>query len=166
MYLQRLTKSGTEWRASSRIRVNNEETTYESDQFVPALTVDEEGYVHIVFYDDRRFTDPDDPNDPEEDQQPDSTEHPKYDAYYAWAPIGNLNFNNGDRNVRLYLDHEDPADPPALDWGLLVNEPREYIGITWYNDSIWMTYPGTDSGDPQANDSVVWSTRVNWVTSP
>ena len=41
--------------------------------------------------------------------------------------------------------------------------PREYNGITWYGDFIRTTYTGTDPNDPQANDSVVWSSRLDWA---
>lgn len=78
IYLRVLTRvSGAKWSVGEPIAVVDDSvTTFESDQLLPALDVDEDGGIHIIFYDDRNYTDPDDPNDPIEDQQPDSEFYP------------------------------------------------------------------------------------------
>ena len=164
VYLRRLTKSGGKWSATARIQVNKDVTQNESDQFMPALTVDSASRIQVTFYDDRRFTDPD-PNDPNEDQQPDTVGSPKFDVFYAWAPHYDLSFEDEDRNIKLFLDPNNPSDPnepAALDFALESVNPREYIGITWHGDHVWTTYPGTWEDDPAPNQGVIWSSRIDW----
>jgi hypothetical protein len=108
------------WQIDDPIQVNDDDTDFESDQFLPSVTVDESGYTHVIFHDDRRF---------EQDDELD----PKFDVWYAWSDVELLNFEG--RNSLLYEnDPNDPNDPPALDFTLDVQpvwfELGEYIGIT------------------------------------
>ena len=160
VYVHEIVRDDTIWEVGNRIKVNNETTDYESDQFMPEMIVDAAGYVHILFYDDRRFTD-----GPEGDLQPDDdTPRPKFDAYYAYAPVDNLNFQQpAERNRLLYLRRpNDPNEPPAFDRTLAPNaSPREYNGIAWYADRIWTAYTGM-SEDEEDNKTLIWSSRIDW----
>lgn len=157
-YLYKIEGWGSCWVASPRVKVNDDtDPDGEYDQFMPSVTVDGEGWIHVLFYDDRRFD--------QEDGAPDPNNPPRFDGYYAWATVDNLTFQ--DRNVILYLDPNDPggpSDPPGLNWEDEDQlDPHEYNGIAWYADTVWTTYTGTDPNDPQANDSVVWSSRLDWI---
>lgn len=159
VYVRQITRDGRIWELGDRIKVNNDTTDYESDQFMPELIVDAAGYVHILFYDDRRFTD-----GPGYDLQPDDNcPQPKFDAYYAWAPVDNLDFEEAGRNLLLYLNNpSDPNEPAAFDRTLAPNaNPREYNGIAWYGDRIWTAYTGTWADDPD-NKTLIWSSRIDW----
>lgn len=125
--------------------------------------------IHVIYYDDRRYTDPDDPNDPDEDQQPDNSVYPKFEVFYAWAPVNDLDFDpeeHPERNKLLYeIDPDDPNDPPGLDfskylWGQF--EPGEYIGISAYVNQIWTSFAGTWGNPPPIYESLIWSSRINW----
>jgi hypothetical protein len=160
VYVHEIAKSGAVWQLGQKVKVNNETTDYESDQFMPSMTVDAGGYVHIAFYDDRRFTDA-----PEGDLQPDGFARPKFDAYYAWAPVDDLAFeNHPNRNELLHIGNpEDPDQPAAFDRTLVWLNPREYNGIAWYGDRIWTAYTGSrEDNDPNNNDSLIWSSRIDW----
>lgn len=166
VYVQTVTRQGTGWVVGPRVLVNNDSTTFESDQFMPAMTVDDNGLVHFIFYDDRDHTD-----GPEDDLQPDgcgpnpTCQTPKFDVYYAWAPVSNLVFeDHPERNQRLFLT-QNPNDEPALDLALEIFEIRDYIGICWYGDTVWTAYSGTWTGDygpPNPNnESMLWSSQIN-----
>lgn len=145
IYMHRFTRPGGTWILSPRIKVNNDDTPFEADQFLPSITVDHAGRIHISFYDDRNY----------EDQQ-DSEPKPKYDAFYAYSD------NHGDTwtNVRLPGDPNNPNEP-ALDWNLKKVDPHDYNGITCYGDTVWTTYAGTWSQDP-GNKAVISSNRLDW----
>jgi hypothetical protein len=161
VYVRAIVRDGAIWELGNRVQVNNGDTLYESDQFMPELIVDAAGYIHILFYDDRRFTD-----GPEGDLQPDDgCPQPKFDAYYAYAPANDLDFSDPERNRLLYLTNpNDPDEPAAFDRTLATNAtPREYNGIAWYGDRIWTAYTGTrDDETPGTNDTLIWSTRIDW----
>jgi hypothetical protein len=151
VYLRVLTRStGNWWTAGPGIQVNDDATEYESDQFLPCVVVDEGGYIHVMYYDDKQYTD-----SPEGDLQPDETNRPKFDVFYAWSP------SQGATWFHEELYGEDPPEA-ALDCVLRYVDPHEYNGITWYGDSLWTTYAGTWSGDQQTNKAVILSSRVDW----
>ncbi|MBU0618458.1 MAG: hypothetical protein KKI02_12140, partial [Planctomycetes bacterium] len=157
VYVHEIIRDDTIWEVGDRIKVNNDDTLYESDQFMPEIIVDTGGYVHILFYDDRRFTD-----GPGYDLQPDDgCPRPKFDAYYAWAPVDNLDFEEPGRNLLLYLTNpSDPNEPAAFDRTLAPGAtPREYNGIAWYGDRIWTAYTGMWADDPD-NKTVIWSSGL------
>ena len=162
IYLHELTRDAGKWCASERILVNNDVTQFESDQWAPSMTIDDQGYVHIIFYDDRDFTDPNDPNDG--DQQPDSTARAttKYNVYYAWAPVDNLDFSPEQRNLELFAS---PAET-AYDGSLSAFDPHEYNGIAWLGDVVFTTYAGTWEADTQPNESAISSSRIIWHDAP
>jgi hypothetical protein len=150
VYLNVLTRNPTtdEWTDGGRITVNQDPTNVESDQFLPAVAVDEQGRVHVVYYSDYRYR-----TGPE--QQTDDTLNPKFDAHYVVVTF--------------------PQGVPAFDWFELVSDPNEpaidfTVNLTWnnwamggygpgeYNDiwfkkdpfdgsNIWTAIAGTSSRD-------------------
>lgn len=86
----------------------------------------------------------------------------------AWAPLDDLDFSDTDRNRRMYLnDPNDPNDPAGLDLADTPTypwlDPHEYNGLTWFGDTILMTYTGSDSLISYPNKTMIWSTRVDWI---
>ncbi len=145
VYLRVLTRSGS-WTAGPRIRVNNDvDPSGAYDQFMPSVTVDIEGRIHVMFYDDRNYTQQDNQTNPP----------PKFDVFYAWSPDQATTWFNEE------LFANDPAEP-ALDWALANTRPHEYNGIAWYGNSVWTTYTGTWSQDQQTNKAVISSSRIDW----
>ena len=41
-------------------------------------------------------------------------------------------------------------------------DPHEYNGIAYYEDTVWATYAGTWKDDPQNNEAVISSNRMDW----
>lgn len=156
IYLNRLTKSGDVWSVTDQIKVNNDDTEFESDQFMPMLTVDDVGRLHVIFYDDRRFNVLSD--------QVDGAANADFDVYYAFSE------NQGQAwgNERLFLVENEAEDPPALlrRQGIHIGNPREYNGIAWYRyDSgvrVFTAYTGTDDDDPDPDDGTIWSSAIEW----
>jgi len=168
--LRRNALTGT-WAAElDRVRVNDENPQgVIADQFLPALTVDPYGRVHVIFYDDRhhRFQD-------------DSTVQPKFDVYYAYSDTGGASF----ANERLFLDPElPPEEDPGVDFWHDVDENFEitdYIGITYrqsgVHTDIFTSFTGSSATDGDPNDpndpyhhddeSLIWSSRILWSASP
>ena len=165
VFLTVLERSGSYWYVAGepRIRVNNDPNDVVSDQYLPAVTVDTQGRIHIIFYDDRSFAD-----------QNDQTADPVFDAYYAYAPLDDLDFQSDpERNRRLYaeLDPPHPPDPPALDFSLDIwegFEAGEYIGITSSSfgvgrREVWTSFTGTlPAEDPHPDEVVIWSSLIEW----
>lgn len=161
VYLHKLAKVGDYWQLGPQRQVNDPSaTTYESDQFLPSVTVDDTGRVHIIYYDDQRFTD-----GPTGDLQPDQgSPEPDFDVYYAWSEDQGANW----LYARLHLDPDPQNDPPALEFSLEPSiRPKEYIGIAWYGaenvSEVWTAYTGTWEDDPQPNDAVMWSSLIDWT---
>jgi hypothetical protein len=146
VYLRVLTRSGS-WTAGPRILVNNnaDPPGEESDQFMASATVDLEGRIHVMFYDDRNYDQGDTQRDPP----------PKFDAFYAWSTDQGTNWSNDE------LFANDPSEP-ALDWALDRLDPHEYNGIAWCGNTVWTTYAGTWSGDQQTKKAVILSSRIDW----
>lgn len=153
IYLRKLTRLlGSIWSVGGRVKVNNDVTPYESDQFLPSVTVDDQGRIHIIFYDDRNYNLTSD----QEDNSPD----PKFDVYYAFSDDQGAGFTN----FELY--GIPPA--PALEFGLTGSpfaNPGEYIGISFYErgpaTEVWTSFTGTSTQDPCLTDkSVIFSSRI------
>lgn len=152
VYMNVLTMVAPWWQAGPRIQINDDQTTFESDQFIPSVTVDYAGRIHVTFYDDRNYTD--DPNDPENDQQPDGCELPKFDVFYAYSDTQGAQW----ANVEL---HAVPSEP-ALDFDWKKIDPHEYNGIACDGNTVWATYAGTWKDDPQNNKAVISANRMDW----
>jgi len=168
--LRRNALTGT-WAAElDRVRVNDENPLgVIADQFLPALTVDPLGRIHVIFYDDRHHED-----------QHDLTMNPKFDVYYAYSDDGGAHFYN----ARLFLDPElPPEEDPGVDFWHDVDENFEitdYIGITYrqsgVHTDIFTSFTGSSATDGDPNDpndpyhhddeSLIWSSRILWSASP
>jgi len=154
IFFRKLTRmTFNSWLAGPQIRVNDDPVLPESDQFMPSIVVDNQGRIHVVFFDDRRF------------DQDDTDSTAKFDAFYAWSEDGGQTWNN----QRLFLDPNDPQDPAALDLSVApIGYPvREYIGITFFEDvggtHVMTAYHGTDPNEQDSDKSVIWSSRIDWV---
>jgi hypothetical protein len=122
-------------------------------------------WMHVIFYDDRRFDeqidfppdcDPNDPNDP--------YLCPKFNVYYAYSENGGLSFPEPDREL-----YQVPPET-ALDYAVVEGQGtftfQDYIGITWQAAGqgyrIWTTFTGTHADDPTEHDSVIYSSQIPW----
>lgn len=144
----------------TRARVNDDELAYDTDQFLPQATVDDNGGLHVTWYDDRDYEDqPDGPNSP----------NPKFDMYYAYSGNHGASFN-----PNIELTRDDPNSTEAcLNYALFdedpgfdfANRPGEYNGITAYGDEVWTCFTGTSWQElhdyPDHNPSVIWSSRID-----
>ena len=146
IFCVRLNWTGNGWLQSRPVRVNCDDATVaESDQFLPAAAVDAAGRLHVAFYDDRRF------------DQPDTQTNARFDVYYAVSTDRGASF----RDWRL----KGSPDEPALDFNLnTANQvPGEYPGIATLGDRLVMiTFAGTSSNDPTPDQSVIHAARVRW----
>lgn len=82
VFLHKLTKGAGRWFVGPRRRVNPVDYPGDYDQFLPTVTVDLDGRVHVLYYSDENYPDQDDgllqdPNDPNETRS--------FDAYYAFS---------------------------------------------------------------------------------
>ncbi|MFO0837779.1 MAG: hypothetical protein U1D55_04575 [Phycisphaerae bacterium] len=144
------------------IRVNdpdppNAETP--SDQFNPAVRVDQTGRVHVVFYDDRDW-----PSQRDGNSAPDL----KFNVFYASRAPGQTTFGP---QRRLFELVDSPTDPPAGNRNLLTHngyELGEYLGLDVFRDAftgavtVWAGFCGSTPNDEHADKSVIWASRVNW----
>ncbi len=160
IYARVLTRSGGYWSAGEESRVNDDDTEFESDQFLPSATVDASGRMHSIWYDDRLYNTTSD--------QADNTQYPKFDVYYARCIPSGSGFDIS-VNELLYgtgVEEGQPAlDYPLLEGWAFPNRPGEYNGIGVEGDVVWTTYTGTThaSGSGVANPSVIWSSVIDWT---
>ncbi len=140
------------WCPSGRIRVNDDDDPNQiSDQFLPSIIVDDDGYIHVIFYDDRNY------------EQDDNAEEPRFDVYYAYSVDGGEHWTNEE----LEYDPDDPNAPrvPAVNLDAELDlrgfELGEYIGITYYDSAVWTSYAGTWD-EEEDEQSLIWSTRIEW----
>ena len=130
----------------------------DTDQFLPMLTVDSEGRVHVLYYDDRNFCQQDTVLD----------DLAKFDVVYGVSCNGAQSFQTallkpaGSHGV-AYLDYE----KELLDWDV-----REYNGLAWTERltgtiRIWSAISGTSSLDSDGlpfpgNKSVVYAIKFDF----
>lgn len=139
------------WSITQNVRVNDDPLVPgdDRDQFQPAAIVDGQGRVHVVFYDDRRYTQAD--SDP--------TLTAKFDAYYAYSLDGGSTF----ANVRINRIINEPVmDFAILGESLPQLQPGEYPGIAVKNDVVVLTMAGTWSLSPNSKKSVIWGCIVTF----
>lgn len=166
--------SGDQWRIADRVRVNqdaDDPNNTDRDQFLPNVVSDKNGRVHVTYYDDRAYVQPDgpaaDPNDP--------NLSPRFDFYYAVSPDRGQHWF--ERRLAWPNDPSEPAvdlrysvDPNAApDWVGFGYELTDYTGIAIADitcppqaDDVWMAFTGTSSTDvdPNNDKSVIWYSRV------
>ena len=116
----------------------------DTDQFLPMLSVDSEGRVHILYYDDRNFC--------QEDTVLD--DFAKFDVVYAVSCNGGQSFQTAlmkpaSAHGVAYLDYE--KEQPNWD-------VREYNGLTWtetpFGDiKVWTAFAGNSDQDSDPNDN-------------
>ncbi len=150
--------SGNVWQIVRRVSVVLANASQnESDQFMPAVDIDTNGRIHVIFYDDRKYTD-----GPDGDQQPDgpATPAPKFDVFYASSSDGGQQWSNAE----LFA----VPPEPAMDFSrgpLGSFQFGDYIGIDVGTDRVWTSYMGTAQADdppddPNHNPTVIWSSEI------
>jgi hypothetical protein len=124
IYFTRSTDGGNTW--SNPIRLNDDSLGNLRDQFHPWLKVDNNGAIHVIFY-DRRL----DPNNLLFDVYLTSS----YDGGLTWTP--NKRITTVSSNPNLF--------PPPIDAGRL----GEYIGLDAIDSTkIFMAWSDTREGNP------------------
>ncbi|MEP0848675.1 MAG: hypothetical protein HRF50_17860 [Phycisphaerae bacterium] len=168
VYARLLTYNSGEgyWELGDEVQVNDDDTLYESDQFLPSPTVDSSGRLHITWYDDRLY------NASSDQLDGTGTADPKYDVFYAMGTVGanGLEF----RDNELLYGTGDEEDEPALnyvrlhdpdpDWDF-PDRPGEYNGIAADGDWVITSFTGTSAEDANQsghNPSVIWSSTIDW----
>jgi len=156
VYLRAIIRRDGGWLLGPPRRVNQNTDTL-SDQFLPAVTVDHRGRIHVIFYDDRAYSQEDGPPGPDD---PD----PRFDVYYALSADQGRTW----QEKKLVLE---PTDEPAVDLGLAPLSPGfelgEYADIAWFarpdgTTEVWTAFAGTLSTDAlgsAADRSVIYSSR-------
>ena len=158
IFCRLLTNMGTYWDLGDAVRVNDDPVTVwppdDKDQVLPAVEVDTSGRVHIVFYDDRKYS-----------QDDLDTSGIAFDVYYAVSLDSGVTFTN----VEFGAIPKEPAlqsDLTSLSGGSPT--PGEYPGIACHEDTVWVAFSGTWSGEEIspgvfADDrSVIYVSRVKY----
>ena len=91
---------------NAEVNVLSQRPPEEKDQFLPSVTVDDQGRIHVIFYDDRNY---------EQTHNNPPTLLPKFDVYYAVSTNQGATFTN----FELYAV---PA-APALEFSLTRSFP-------------------------------------------
>lgn len=170
VYARLLTYNSGEgyWELGDEVQVNDDDTLYESDQFLPSPTVDSSGRLHITWYDDRLY------NASSDQADGTATADPKFDVFYARGVVngqGLLTFPTGNQ---LLYGTGDEEDEPELNYALLhdpdpdwdfPDRPGEYNGIAVDGSTVWTTFTGTSAQDDNQvnNPSVIWSSLIVWT---
>jgi hypothetical protein len=121
IFFTRSTDRGDSW--SDAIRLNDDDINNECDQFHPWLYVDEQGIIHVIFYDRRN----------------DEGRNLWMDVYYTRSTDGGQTFSP---NMRITTESSDPT-AGTITAGLL----GEYIGLTAYNNIIHPVWTDTREGN-------------------
>lgn len=165
VFVQKITRDGDDWVAHARVRVNQ---NYEdpndpnsSDQFTPTVIIDNDGNLHVIYYDDRRW--------PEQNDGPPHTGD-KFDVYYA---ISTDHGATWEERLLYAVDPEDPNEVPSLDpsyddYGAPYGKfgPFEYPGLAYYVDHtrefLLASFTGTDPNDPYGvgNCAAIFSSLI------
>jgi hypothetical protein len=121
IFFTRSTDRGQTW--STAIRLNDDDPRNECDQFHPWLYVDEQGVIHVIFYDRRN----------------DEGRNLWMDVYYTRSTDGGETFSP---NMRITTESCDPT-AGTITAGLL----GEYIGLTAYDNIIHPVWTDTREGN-------------------
>ena len=158
-----LTRSNTGWSLGEPVRVNDDPVEVlppdDKDQLLPAAAVDSEGRLHIVYYDDRNYYQPDG----------DSAAGIKFDAFYAVSLDGGATFTN----IELGTIKKEPAlQCEMTTYGIssIHATPGEYPGIVCEGNTVWIAFSGTFSaevidevtGIPAPDKSVIYVAKITY----
>lgn len=138
VYFRRLTLNPATgfWSAGDPVRVNNDEVIAGNikDQFRPEMVVTPRpggsSWIHIMFYDDRDFT------------QADNVSTATVNYYYALSRDGGATFAE---NYQVFYNAPGPGDPPVLDMAapLPPEHPQFGFEIGEYNGITVREFEGT-----------------------
>lgn len=142
MYLIKSVDGGETW--SAPMRVNDDPLGFDVDQFHPWLTVNQDGVVAIIFYDQRM-----DPN------------HYLFDVFAAYSFDGGQTFTTNHRITTVSsspddLDKSAPrdawegqVDPQGVYHYLnpMAGRIAEYIGVTLFHDAVTAVWTDTRNGN-------------------
>ncbi|RJP77401.1 MAG: exo-alpha-sialidase [Candidatus Zixiibacteriota bacterium] len=129
LFFTRSTDGGTTW--SPRVRINDDAVANGCDQFHPWLVCDEQGALHVTFYDRR--------NDPGQNLL--------MDLYYAYSTDGGENWSV---NERITTVASNPAND-SLDSGLI----GEYNGLAVRDGVIYPVWTDTRNGHQDTYTAVL-----------
>lgn len=164
--VSRPSPTGT-WSAGAPVRVNKDTVgASDADQFQPVVAVDANGNVHVLFYDDRNYDQP--------DVLPYCSTNPglRFDAYYCRSTSHGATFT--ETAVSRLVSPPDceggAANAPAVKYSLFSSESMwtgfdmgDYIGLTTHTQNgitdVFMVYTGTDDCDLPNHPSVIWFNR-------
>lgn len=156
VYLRRLIRqSGNVWQLEAPTTIADDPTKSSDDQFMPTMDVDSVGRVHVIYYDDQEFR----------PGQTDSTFEAKFNLWYAYST------NQGQFWTYWNLCDNPTAQcvgsEPAVDYSVTYDlSLRDYVGIDVGPDgNVWTTFMGMSAvrdPDPLAQETLIWSTRIQW----
>jgi len=145
VYCRTLTRTGStgetgDWSAGPRVRVNDllpvQPGGADFDQIFPVARVDQEGRLHIAFYDER-----------DADNGPDTSTEADFSLYYAvstdhGASFTNIRMTGIPHKPTLETTRTGPGVAPVAKW-----PPGEYAGIACDGDTVWIAFAGTSDLD-------------------
>lgn len=167
VFLWVLTRVGGYWDVGAPIRVNQDNPNAgdgECDQFLANVACDSAGRIHVVFYDDREYSQDD-------GQPPTGFPQPRFDYFHVVSPdLGTHWFESKlvwpggpcEPTIDLNYPCNEPADPNDPNWLSKTYNLGEYTSIATYpvcwGDDVWTAFSGTWSGDldPNNDKSVIW----------
>lgn len=146
VFLLKSTDGGEHW--SNRVRINNDTPNVQHDQFFPAVTVDTNGWVHVIWYDTRL------------DPQPHDAEHVKIGLYYGRSTDGGATFTN------YKIGYPTINTRYLLSPGFI----GDYNSITMAGDTVVAVYMGTyvgftgpgEAGGSKPDDETIFCSRILW----
>ena len=109
----------------------------------PPYHLDNAGRIHVAFYDDRDFP-----------AQVDTTDKAKFEAYYAVSSDNGITFQNYKLSAA--------TGEPAVDENLGTSGIKEYSGLTFVGNTVWIAFAGNSSLDTGQLKEVVYVVRADF----